>query len=68
MNIIERAFEIAPECGSLDEVKRRLAREGYFNVNAHFEGRQIKSEILARLDPAMVASTREKRVDRRSEG
>ena len=52
MNIIERAFELAPECSSLDEIKRQLTREGYFNVNAHLAGRQIRAELSARLKSA----------------
>jgi hypothetical protein len=50
---IERAFEIAPESGSLDEVKKRLSREGYANVEAHLTGPQIKRELTARLNPEL---------------
>lgn len=49
-NIIERAFQVAPECHSLDEVRNRLRREGYFHVDAHFAGRLIKKEIKQRLN------------------
>lgn len=52
VNIIERAFEIAPECGSIDELKRRLMREGYLQVNAHLSGRQIRRDLLQRLNRA----------------
>ena len=31
-NVIERAFEIAPECGSIVEVRRRLIGEGYMEI------------------------------------
>ena len=58
MNIIERAFAIAPECGSVDEVKRRLKLEGYLQVDAHLSGRQIRSEVLRRLSPQLVKSKR----------
>jgi hypothetical protein len=34
VNIIERAFQVAPECASLDDVRRRLDGEGYVNVPA----------------------------------
>ena len=34
-NIIERAFELAPQCGSLADLKRELVREGYFHVEGH---------------------------------
>jgi hypothetical protein len=53
-NVIERAFELAPECGSLAELKRRLIREGYFQVEAHLSGRQIKSQIMPLLNPGLT--------------
>ena len=51
-NIIERAFQLAPECQSVIEVRARLRREGYFHVDAHFGGRLIKSQIKQRLNGA----------------
>ena len=51
MNIIERAFELAPQCGSVSEVRQILVREGYFNVEAHLTGRQIQQDIRSRLNP-----------------
>jgi hypothetical protein len=53
-NIIERAFELATESGSFDEDHRKLVREGYFQVHAHLAGRQIRTEILHRLNPALA--------------
>jgi hypothetical protein len=55
MNIIERAFELAAECGSVAEVKRKLSREGYFQADAYLSGRQIRSEIIDRLNPELIA-------------
>jgi len=49
-NVIKRAFEIAPECGSMEEVKRRLIKEGYLQVNAHLSGYLIRRQILALID------------------
>lgn len=45
VGLIERAFDIAPECRSLDELKKRLVGEGYVNVEAHLGGRHIRSQI-----------------------
>jgi hypothetical protein len=56
--IIERAFQLAPECGSLEEVKRKLMREGYSQVPAHLSGKQIRSELLALLDPRLKPAGR----------
>lgn len=55
VNIIERAFQLASECGSIREVRRRLIREGYVNVEAHLMGRQIHREIDGRLNPELRA-------------
>lgn len=49
VNIIERAFQIAADCASVDDVKRQLRREGYAQVDAHLSGRQIRLEISQRL-------------------
>jgi hypothetical protein len=55
INIIERAFELAAESGSVAEVKRKLSREGYFQADAYLSGRQIRSQIIERLDPKLMA-------------
>jgi hypothetical protein len=52
-NIIERAFEIAPECGSLDEVGQRLGREGFMNVSGHLSGKLTRRQINDRLHPEL---------------
>lgn len=45
-NVVERAFELAPECTNATELKKRLSREGYDSVDAHIGGlgtrRQLK--------------------------
>jgi hypothetical protein len=50
VNIIERAFQLAAESTSVEEVKKKLMHEGYLNVHAHLGGRQIRHDILKRLD------------------
>ena len=44
-NIIERAFQLAPEATSIDEIRTVLRREGYSNVDAHLGGASIKAEL-----------------------
>lgn len=56
VNIIERAFELAAESGSIAEVKRKLSREGYFQTDAYLSGKQIRSEIIERLNPELIAN------------
>ena len=50
VDIIERAFQLAAESASVEEVKRKLRREGYFQVEAHLSGRRIRAEITQRLN------------------
>jgi hypothetical protein len=50
MNIIERAYELALESRSIEEIKKKLLREGYVNVHAHLGGRQIRQDLLERLN------------------
>ena len=50
-NIIERAFELAPECASVSEVRSKLKTEGYSQIEAHLSGRMIRGQIVQRLLP-----------------
>ena len=45
LDIIERAFQLATECGGVNEIKLKLKAEGYSNVDAHLEGRSIRSDL-----------------------
>lgn len=60
-NIIERAFDLAAECGSLDQVKRRLRDEDYLSVSGHLSGRQMRTEIAKRLNPLLVEEHKRRR-------
>ena len=53
---VERAFQIAPESATLDEVKKRLAREGYSNIEAHLTGPQIRRQLTVLLKPELRSS------------
>lgn len=43
--IIERAFQLAPESSSIDDIRKVLRREGYSNVDAHLCGASIKADL-----------------------
>ena len=47
--IIERAFQIARsgECRNVQEVRRRLSREGYEAADAHLSGKLIREQLAA---------------------
>ncbi len=42
---IERAFELAPGCGNIEDIRTALRREGYSNVDAHLTGRVIRADL-----------------------
>ena len=54
--IIERAYELAPECSTVDEVRGALRREGYSNVDGHLSGPRIRADLtklLNKLEPRL---------------
>jgi hypothetical protein len=44
-SIIERAYQLARDAQPLDTIKRRLAQEGYTQVDAHLQGPKIRSDL-----------------------
>jgi tRNA G26 N,N-dimethylase Trm1 len=48
-NIIERAFQLARDSTSIDEIRRALRQEGYSNVDAHLSGASIKADLKKRF-------------------
>ena len=58
--VIERAFQLAAECGSLIELERDLKAEGYTNVAQHLNGAQIRRSLRDRLNPALKAQVDDK--------
>lgn len=44
-NIIERAFELAPSCASMKDLRRALQKEGHVAVNAHLAGLGTQREL-----------------------
>lgn len=48
-NLVQRAFELAPDCHTLVEVKAKLKREGFISVNHHFDSKSLRRQIEALL-------------------
>jgi hypothetical protein len=48
-NIIERAFQLAPDFTSIEEIRKALRHEGYSNVDAHLGGASIKADLKKRF-------------------
>ena len=44
-HIIERAFQLAQDLASVDEIRKALRKEGYSNVDAHLAGASIKADL-----------------------
>ena len=44
-NVVERAFQVAGGCATLDEIRRTLRNEGFAQVDAHLAGRMICGEL-----------------------
>jgi hypothetical protein len=42
---VERAFQLAPECSSIDEIRRKLKREGYSAVDEHLQGSSVQVDL-----------------------
>jgi hypothetical protein len=38
MNTVERAYQLAPQCHTIDELRIALQREGHFQVEAYLTG------------------------------
>ena len=47
-SIIERAFELARtgQCGSIDDIRKRLKAEQYSQVDAHLAGAAVRRQLL----------------------
>jgi hypothetical protein len=43
--IIERAFELARDHTSVDDIRKVLRKEGYANIDAHLAGASIKADL-----------------------
>ena len=48
-DIIERAFQLAPACANIEEIRTALRREGFSNVDAHLTGRVIRADLTKLL-------------------
>ena len=48
-HIIERAFQLAPQDSSVDEIRKALRQEGYSNIDAHLAGASIRADLKKRF-------------------
>ena len=49
LGTIERAFQLAPLCTSVDEIRKRLKSEGHSSVEAHLAGAKIRADLTKEL-------------------
>lgn len=62
VGIIERAFQLARQFASLDEIKAQRKKEGYTSIDAHLAGKSIRSDLARALErgeqlPSIFPST-----------
>ena len=55
-NIIERAYELAREGESLDQIRKKLSVEGYMQVDAHLQGPKIRADLRKAMDTSDAAN------------
>ncbi|MEA1072057.1 hypothetical protein [Sphingomonas sp. LY160] len=48
-NLVERAFQIAPDCNTLKELKTRLQNEGYLQVESYFDSKTLRKQVTLLL-------------------
>jgi hypothetical protein len=53
IGIIQRAFELAPACRTVEEVRFKLKREGYSAVDDHLAGASVQKDIKRLLKKAV---------------
>jgi hypothetical protein len=46
---VQRAFQLAPECSTIDEIRAKLKREGHSNIEAHLQGASIRKDLAKLL-------------------
>ena len=44
--IVERAFQLAQQLGTVEAIRVQLRKEGYSSVDAHLMGRKIRSDLV----------------------
>ncbi|MEQ7873617.1 hypothetical protein ABDK56_06380 [Sphingomonas sp. ASV193] len=54
--IIERAFQLAQDSTTVDQIRGQLRREGYSSVDAHLMGRKIRGDLVRIMRLAVAAS------------
>ena len=54
MSTVERAFELAPECRTIDELRSKLVKEGHSNIDAHLQG-SLRRQLKGLLDSSAPA-------------
>lgn len=45
IGIVQRAFELAPQSMSIDEIRAKLMREGYASIDAHLQGGSLRKDL-----------------------
>ena len=52
VGIIERAFQLAGGSDNVDQIRAKLRKEGYSNVDAHLAGPKIRADLVKLIKQA----------------
>lgn len=52
---IQRAFTLAPDCTTIDEIRSKLKREGFESVQEHLQGASIQRQLRLMLATKLAA-------------
>lgn len=44
--VIERAFQLAEGCATVEQIRSQLRKEGYSSVDAHLMRRKIRADLV----------------------
>ena len=58
VGVIERAFELALQSTTVEEITARLRSEGYPNVDTHLMGRKIRFDLVKAIRCAIQVGHR----------
>ena len=55
-HVVERAFQLAVGCTSIDDVARSLTKEGYSGVLDHLASPSLRAQLKAKLKPGKATT------------
>ncbi|QIL02865.1 hypothetical protein G7078_08760 [Sphingomonas sinipercae] len=60
---VQRAYELAPECQSLEELRAKLRREGHSSVDEHLGSGSLRADLKSKFKKRAGPAKEEPAVD-----